>query len=107
MKTEQREIARLFREEEPINITVKNSSHGEEDFREALLVEYEDEKIVIKLAENGYIVSFSQQTEILDENFGYLKVRKNPKVNEIEPDAFKVTKFIEKPKSKEEKPRQL
>lgn len=51
---EQREIARLFREEEPVNITVKNSSHGEEDFREALLVEYEDEKIVIKLAENGF-----------------------------------------------------
>ena len=51
---EQREIARLFREEEPVNITVKNSNHGEEDFREALFVEYEDEKIVIKLAENGF-----------------------------------------------------
>ena len=57
----------------------------------------------IKLAENGYIVSFSQETETLDENFGYLKARRNPKVNEIEADAFKVTKFIEKPKSKEAK----
>ncbi len=57
----------------------------------------------IKLAQEGYIVSFSQPTEDIDENFGYLKVRKNAKINEFEPDAFKVTKFIEKPKSKEDK----
>ena len=51
---EQKEIARLFREEEPLKITVKNSSRGESDFREALFVEYGDEKIVIKLADNGF-----------------------------------------------------
>lgn len=51
---EQREIARLFRKKEPIYISIKNSSHGESDFREALFVEYEDEKIVIKLADNGF-----------------------------------------------------
>ncbi len=57
----------------------------------------------IKLAQEGYIVSFAQPTETIDENFGYLKVRKNAKINEIEPDAYKVTKFIEKPKTKEAK----
>ena len=51
---EKKEIAYLFRNEEPVNITVKNSSRGEDDFREALFVEYADEKIVIKLAENGF-----------------------------------------------------
>ena len=49
-----REIAYLFRNAEPVSITAKNSSHGENDFREALFVEYEDEKIVIKLADNGF-----------------------------------------------------
>lgn len=41
---EPREIARLFRKKEPIHICAKNTSHGESDFREALFVEYEDEK---------------------------------------------------------------
>ena len=51
---EKKEIAYLFRKEEPVAITVKNSSRGEDDFREALFVEYTDKKIVIKLAENGF-----------------------------------------------------
>ena len=53
----------------------------------------------IKLAEEGYIVSFAKSTETIDENFGYLKVRKNQKLEEIEPEALKVVKFIEKPKT--------
>ena len=53
-RMEKKEIAYLFRKEEPVAITVKNSSRGEDDFREALFVEYADEKIVIKLAENGF-----------------------------------------------------
>ena len=51
---EKKEIAYLFSKEEPVAITVKNSSRGEDDFREALFVEYTDKKIVIKLAENGF-----------------------------------------------------
>jgi len=50
----QKEIAHLFRNEEPVCIVAKNSSRGEEDFREALIVEYANEKIVIKLAKNGF-----------------------------------------------------
>lgn len=51
---DKRELAYLFRKENPINITVKNSSRNENDFREALFVEYANEKIVIKVAENGF-----------------------------------------------------
>ncbi len=51
---DKKEIVRLFRNAEPTNITVKNTSRGEGDFREAFFVEYADEKIVIKLAENGF-----------------------------------------------------
>lgn len=47
-------IAYLFRKEEPKKITIRNSSRGENDFREALFVEYEKEKLVIKLADNGF-----------------------------------------------------
>ena len=54
----------------------------------------------IKLAKEGYIVSFSQKSNKADENFGCMKVRKNPKISAIEPDALKVTSFIEKPNSK-------
>lgn len=57
----------------------------------------------IKLAEEGYIVSYAQKTENIDENFGYIKLRRNAKITEIMPDAFKAVKFIEKPKTKEEK----
>ena len=57
----------------------------------------------IKLAQEDYIVSFPQETEEIDENFGYLKIRKNQKIEEITPNAYKVTKFIEKPKTKDAK----
>lgn len=51
---DKKEIALLFRSAEPVSITAKNTSHGEDDFREALIVEYADEKIVIKLAGNEF-----------------------------------------------------
>ena len=54
----------------------------------------------IKLAQLGYIVSFSERAEKSDVNFGCIKARKNPKISDIEPDALKVTSFIEKPDSK-------
>lgn len=57
----------------------------------------------IKLAEEGYIVSFAQPAETIDENFGYIKTRKNAKIEEITSGALKVAKFIEKPSTKEEK----
>ncbi len=57
----------------------------------------------IKLAENGYIVSFVSQSSEINENFGYIKARKNSKINEIEPEALKVTGFIEKPSTKAQK----
>lgn len=57
----------------------------------------------IKLAKEGYIVSFSGETDTIDENFGYIKTRKNAKIEEIEPNALKAVKFIEKPTTKEEK----
>ncbi len=57
----------------------------------------------IKLAQAGYIVAFSQQTNKIDENFGYIKARKNPKITEIVPDALKATAFTEKPDTKSDK----
>lgn len=57
----------------------------------------------VKLAQEGYIVTFSTRVDEIDENFGYLVTKKNKKLSEIEPDALKVSKFIEKPKGKEEK----
>ena len=57
----------------------------------------------INLAKNGYIVTYGQETNTSDENFGYIKARKNKVISEIEPDALKVSQFIEKPKTKEEK----
>ena len=56
-----------------------------------------------KLAQEGYIVSFSSLTDKIDEKFGYLKIRKNPKVSAIEENAYKVTNFIEKPSAKKDK----
>ena len=57
----------------------------------------------IALAEAGYIVSFATETADINENFGYIKCRKNAKVSEIEPCALKVSNFIEKPTTKEQK----
>ncbi len=58
----------------------------------------------VKLAQAGYIVSFS--TEIMfddntNQSYGYLKVRKNSKLQEMEPTALKVMKFVEKPSAEE------
>ena len=57
----------------------------------------------IELAKEGYIVTFSSKTNKIDEHFGYIKARKNPKVSQIQSDALKVSEFIEKPSSKKEK----
>lgn len=57
----------------------------------------------IKLAQEGYIVAFSKETDIVDENFGYLKTRNSSKLREIEPSALNVVKFIEKPALKVQK----
>ncbi len=57
----------------------------------------------IKLAEAGYLVSFGTETEEINENFGYIKARNNAKISEIEPDAKKVFKFVEKPTTKAQK----
>ena len=48
------DIVRLFSQKPPTNIDVKNTSHGDDDFRETLLVDLGDEKIVIKLSANGF-----------------------------------------------------
>lgn len=55
----------------------------------------------LKLAQEGYIVSFSQETDETNENFGYMTAKKNAKVSEIEKSALKVSEFIEKPSSSE------
>ena len=57
----------------------------------------------VSLAKNGYIVSFGTLAESIDENFGYIKVRRNQNVSDIEPSAFKAIKFIEKPNTKDKK----
>lgn len=56
----------------------------------------------VKLAQNGYIVSFVTETKEINENFGYVKLRKVPKIYEIEPSALKVTEFTEKPSKKKQ-----
>ena len=49
-----KEVVGLFSEKVPDNIEVKNTSHGENDFRETLLVDFGSSKIVIKLSANGF-----------------------------------------------------
>ena len=51
---EAKEIVGLFFEGVPKSINIVNTSHGEADFREALIVEFEDRKAVIKLSANGF-----------------------------------------------------
>lgn len=51
---EQEDIIRLFCGEKPKNILVKNTSHGDEDYRENWIVEFENHKLVIKLAANDF-----------------------------------------------------
>ena len=57
----------------------------------------------IKLAQAGYIVSFGTETQEINENFGYIKARKNKNVSEIEETALKTVKFMEKPSTKAQK----
>lgn len=49
-----REIVGLFRKAAPVSVETKNTSHGEEDYREVWFVDFGEEKLVIKLAENGF-----------------------------------------------------
>lgn len=51
---DEKEVVGLFSKSIPNNIEIKNTSHGEDDFREALFVNLGNEKIVIKLSANGF-----------------------------------------------------
>ncbi len=57
----------------------------------------------LKLAKEGYIVSFATETKEINEKFGYLKLRKNSKITEIESGALKVSEFITGIDTKEKK----
>lgn len=48
------DVVRLFSGKSPVNIDIKNTSHGDEDFRETLLVDFGGVKMVIKLSANGF-----------------------------------------------------
>ncbi len=48
------DVVGLFSKGVPQSIDIKNTSHGDEDFREALIVDFGEEKIVIKLSANGF-----------------------------------------------------
>ena len=48
------EVVGLFCKAIPLNIDIKNTSHGDDDFRETLLVDLGKEKIVIKISSNGF-----------------------------------------------------
>ena len=47
-------IIRLFSLNSPVSIDIKNTSHGDDDFRETFIVNFGIEKIVIKLSANGF-----------------------------------------------------
>ncbi len=57
-----KEIIGLFAEAQPLEYEIKNTSHGEDDFREAVIVRWEEgvlpselgDRMVIKLASNGF-----------------------------------------------------
>ena len=57
-----KEIIGLFTEAQPAEVDIRNTSHGESDFREAIIVRLEkgslpaeqEERMVIKLADNGF-----------------------------------------------------
>lgn len=51
---ETNDIVGLFCITAPINIEIKNTSHGDDDFRETLIVDLGKEKMVIKLSSNGF-----------------------------------------------------
>ncbi len=48
------DVVGLFTKSIPKSIETKNTSHGDDDFREALLVDLGNEKIVVKLSSNGF-----------------------------------------------------
>lgn len=90
--------AKTFSKESPIVLTVP-SDHYIPD-REAFAQVIEKG---VALAKEGYIVTYSSKTNTINENFGYIKARKNAKIAALEPEALKVTEFIEKPSTKKEK----
>ncbi len=57
-----KEIIGLFADAQPLEYEIKNTSHGEDDFREAVIVRWEEgvlppelgDRMVIKLASNGF-----------------------------------------------------
>lgn len=51
----------------------------------------------IKLAKEGFIVTFGIKPSKIDTGFGYIKTQKNKKITEINPEALKVAEFKEKP----------
>ena len=52
---ETEKLVGLFSDKPIQTITVKNTSHGEQDFREILFVTFTDSsRLVIKLADNGF-----------------------------------------------------
>ncbi len=51
----------------------------------------------IKLAKEGFIVTFGIKPSKIDTGFGYIKTQKNKKITEIDPEALKVAEFKEKP----------
>ena len=51
---EPNDVIRLFSKITPNNIEIKNTSHGDDDFRETLIVDLGNEKMVIKLSSNGF-----------------------------------------------------
>ncbi len=48
------DVVRLFSEKTPVTIDIKNTSRGENDFRETLLVDLGGEMMAIKLSANGF-----------------------------------------------------
>ena len=57
----------------------------------------------VALAQAGYLVCFGTETTEVNENFGYIRCRRNSKIAEIEKDVLKVSSFVEKPITKEAK----
>ncbi len=51
---EPKEVVGLFSKKAAQDIEIKNTSHGEDDFRETLLVDLGRDKMVIKLSSNGF-----------------------------------------------------
>ena len=48
------DVVKLFTGETPVNTEIKNTSHGDGDFRETFIVDLGQKKIVIKLSSNGF-----------------------------------------------------